>query len=95
MGRRKLSIILLSLLIAYISGYAVCRSTGMVTHYTGYRTDDGNRVVAEHRVDVGGMRDPTAQPRSSIPALIFTPPRIVEQTYWNVVAPAGSPWDNN
>ena len=89
--KRRRIILIASLCMAiYVGGYVTCRVTGSIIHESGYRTDAGKLVVAEHRVDVGG--GVAEAPRNPIPAMLFTPMRWMEQAAWYVVKPVGSEW---
>lgn len=97
MTRRRLTILIgiLLTMVGYGGGYAACRANGWIVHYMGYGTAQGRRVVLEHRVDVGGRRDPSAWPQSPVPAQFFTPLRWAEEAMWYVVVPRGSTWPSS
>ena len=95
MRRRKVIIFAVVVFAMYASGYVLSRVSGQIVHYAGYRTDSGSRVVAEHRVDVGGQRDVVAPPQNPILAMIYTPVRWVETLAWYIVDPPGSAWSGS
>lgn len=90
LSRRKAVIAVTLLLVAYLGGYVACRIDGSIVHRTGYRTESGLRVLANHWVSTGG--GVAEVPRSPLPALVFAPLRWIEQAGWYLAQPTGSSW---
>jgi len=74
----------------YVGGYVACRMNGSIVHQCGFKTDDGKRVVYQHRIETGG--GVAEAPRNPIPGMFFTPLRWLEQGAWYAIKPKGSDW---
>lgn len=81
--KRRLILVMASLLLIYFLGYAFCRYERWIVHYTA----SAGGKCSYHGVDAGDYKMGSLNPAL---AFIYTPLRYVELIVWRVTKPLGS-----
>jgi len=81
--KRKLILVLASLLLIYFVGYGFCRYQKMIVHSAASAAGK----CTFHDVSAGDYKMGSLNPAA---ALVYTPLRYLEMVYWKLKKPIGS-----